>query len=316
MPGLLATITMQASGAGKETYEITSDGVSAIAYVTEGQFTDHACGYAVVCPGAVVTQGSSDTDGDGVGDDVDNCPSTPNPGQQNADREIDNGPGIAARDTTVPNAVSDIEGDACETDGDADNDGLPDTEDTEPLGAVGVCGGFPGANDLHSSPAGGDITNDDNGNGIPAPADLADSGPSWDTDNDGALDGVECTLEKNPRSSLPLSKPTALECGGATDADGDGLPASSEHCKWGTSDVAVSGLDSDDDGKKDCVEANDTNGDGVQNFPGDTIASAKAANGIIGKTLDFDLNGDGVVNFPGDTILSAKMTNHVGGICI
>ena len=103
-----------------------------------------------------------------------------------------------------------------------------------------------------------------------------------------------------------------MVCGGATDADGDGLPASSERCKWGTSDASG---DSDGDGKKDCVEANDTNGDGVQNFPGDTVNSARGCGGVIGKTLDFDLNGDGVVSFPGDTILSAKMAAHVGGIC-
>lgn len=29
-------------------------------------------------------------------------------------------------------------------------------------------------------------------------------------------------------------------------------------------------------------------------------ACPKAANSIIGKTMDFDLNGDGFVNFPGD----------------
>ena len=99
-------------------------------------------------------------------------------------------------------------------------------------------------------------------------------------------------------------------CGGAADLDLDGLSVSAEKCKWGTSDTLA---DSDGDGIKDCVEANDTNGDGVANFPADVINSAKAANGIIQKTLDFDLNGDGVVTFPGDTILSAKMVNHVGG---
>ncbi len=36
---------------------------------------------------------------------------------------------------------------------------------------------------------------------------------------------------------------------------------------------------------------------------------------IAQKTLDFDLSGDGVVNFPRDTVLSAKLVNHVGGIC-
>ena len=118
-----------------------------------------------------------------------------------------------------------------------------------------------------------------------------------------------------PTRARAASKPTAATCGGGGDADLDGLPASAEKCKWGTSDSLRQRRFGLGDGKKDCVEANDTNGDGVQNFPGDTINSAKAANSIIQKTIDFDLNGDNVVNFPGDTILSAKMANHVGGIC-
>ena len=241
-----------------------------------------------VSPGA-------DADGDGIGDAVDNCPAVANTGQENFDASgIDNGPGVPGTDTTVPN--NDHLGDACDTD--RDNDGLPDAEDTEPLGASGACSAFAGASDAHASPAGGDNT------------DLDGNGPSWDTDGDGVRDGVECALGTNPR--VAASKPSASACGGGVDGDGDGLVASAETCKWGTSDA---GADSDGDGLKDCVEANDTNGDGVQNFPGDTVNSAKAANGVIQKTLDFDLNGDGAVNFPGDTILSAKMANHVGGIC-
>ena len=53
----------------------------------------------------------------------------------------------------------------------------------------------------------------------------------------------------------------------------------------------------------------------MQNFPGDTINSAKAANNIIGKTMDFDLNGNGFVNFPGDAVLSAKISQHTAGVC-
>ena len=251
-----------------------------------------------------------DADADGWPDGIDNCAGAPNAGQQNSDAEIDNGPGVAAPDGSIPNTVADADGDACETDGDADNDGLPDAQDTEPLTGAGICGTLT-SSDGHSNPAGGDITNDDDGDGSPAPVDTADNGPSWDTDNDGALDGAECQLGTNPRSAA--SKPLMAACGGAADVDNDGLPASAERCKWGTLDTSG---DSDGDGKKDCVEANDTNGDGVQNFPGDTLNSARAAAGVIGRTLDFDLNGDGVVTFPGDTILSAKMAAHVGGICL
>ena len=59
------------------------------------------------------------------------------------------------------------------------------------------------------------------------------------------------------------------------------------------------------------MEANDTDGNGIQNFTGDTINLAKANAGIIGKTMDFDLDGNGFVSFTGDVILSAKMANHI-----
>ncbi len=244
---------------------------------------------------------------------TDNCPLVSNPSQVNTDNEIDNGPGIPPADTTVPNAAPDTDGDACETDGDADNDGLPDAVDTEPL-SIASCGGlYVGATDGHPNPAGGDITNDDNGNGNPAlpmGSDGADNGPAWDTDNDGMLDGVECALGFNPRDGS--SKPSNAVCGGSTDADNDGLPAYLEVCKYGTLDTS---LDRDSDGKKDCTEAADVDGNSVVNFPGDTTNVSKAANNIIGKTMDFDLDGNGVVNFPGDAIISAKISQHTGGVC-
>jgi len=253
-----------------------------------------------------VAHPAPDVDADGVPDGYDNCPLASNNGQANTDVEIDNGPGIAAKDRTIPNTIADTDGDACESDGDADNDGLPDASE-DPLAG---CGDFNGEAAGHPNPAGGDATNDDNGNGVPAPADAADNGPAWDTDNDGVLDGVECQLGTDPRNAL--SRPTTAACGGTADADGDGLSAAAERCKWGTSDANT---DSDGDGKKDCVEANDTDGNGSANFTGDTVNSAKAALGVIGKTMDFDLDGNGNVSFTGDAVLSAKMVNHVGGIC-
>ena len=250
---------------------------------------DHAASEPVVLVKSLV-----DSDADGVANTTDNCPAAPNPSQTNTDNEIDNGPGIPTADGTVPNAIADTVGDACSPGPDTDHDGLPDLQDTEPLGATGVCATFAGASDGHPNPAFGDITDADG------------NGPSWDTDNDGVLDGVECQLGTNPRSAA--TKPSTTACGGAADADADGLTAADEYCKWGTSDT---NLDSDGDGKKDCTEANDTDGNGFQNFTGDTINSAKAALGLIGKTMDFDLDGNGLVSFTGDTILSAKMALHV-----
>jgi hypothetical protein len=263
------------------------------------------------------TKGGGDSDGDTVPDSTDNCPFVYNPGQENADAAIDNGPGIPGHDTTIPNAVADSQGDACETDGDADNDGLPDAQDTNPLGATGICALFNGSNDGHPHPAGGDVTNDDNHNGDPAFAmgtDASDNGPSWDTDNDGALDGAECTLGHNPRDRT--DRPSTADCGGTGDTDGDGLLDAWEKCGWGTNPNVV---DSDGDTRGDCTEAVDTNGNGIilGDFAADALNSARATllpagvgAGKFGKTMDFDLNGNGIVagDFGADTLTTAKMT--------
>jgi len=256
-----------------------------------------------------------DSDHDAVLDSSDNCPLVANPGQENADATLDNGPGIPGDDTTIPNAVADSEGDACESDGDADNDGLSDSEDINPLGGSGICAAFAGASDSHPHPAGGDVTNDDNHNGDPAlatGADTWDNGPSWDTDNDGALDGVECTLGTNPR--IRTDRPSTADCGGSGDTDGDGLLNAWETCGWGTSATVV---DSDGDGRGDCKEAADLDGNGTVDFVGDTIYYAKAVllpSASFGKTMDFDINKNGLADFVGDVMQEARFA-LITGLC-
>jgi hypothetical protein len=130
------------------------------------------------------------------------------------------------------------EGDACETDGDSDNDGLTNAEDTNPLGARGICAAFAGADDGHPNSVAGDLTNDGNANRAPfMGTNTADTGPSWDMDGDGALDGVECAQGHNLRSSGDA--PTLGECGGQADLDGDGLRDPWETCGWGTPKSAI-----------------------------------------------------------------------------
>jgi hypothetical protein len=230
-----------------------------------------------------------DADGDGVCDGLDGCPFGPDPGQQNADSQIGNGTGIAGHDITIPNSAGDLEGDACETDGDADNDGIPDGSDSDP---------------------GGDITYDDNNDGDPcAPlgTDLTDDGPSWDSDCNGVRDGW------------------VGPCGSTGDSDGDGLLDAWETCKWGTyaSDPdgpgGIDPQDSDGDGIGDCTEAVDTNGNGIilGDFGSDALNSARATllpagvgPGQFGKDGDFDLNGNNVIagDFGTDTLTTARMT--------
>ena len=233
----------------------------------------------------------------------------------NTDAAIDNGPGVPGDDATIPNATADSEGDACESDGDIDNDTLPDSEDTNPLGATGICAAFAGSSDGHPSPAGGDVTNDDNHDGDPAlpmGTDAADNGPSWDTDNDGVRDGVECTLGHNPRSRT--DRPSTADCGGTGDTDSDGLQDVWEKCGWGTNKTVV---DSDGDTRGDCKEAADVDGNGIVGFVGDTIYYAKAAllpRAAFGKTMDFDIDKNGTVDFIGDVIQEAKFA-LIPGMC-
>jgi alpha-tubulin suppressor-like RCC1 family protein len=224
-----------------------------------------------------------DTDSDGVPDTSDNCRFVANPGQENADYQIGNGTGIPGDDATVPNSAGDDVGDACDSP-DADNDGLPNASDSDP---------------------GGDITYDDNNNGnpcVPLGTDGADDGPSWDSNCNGIRDGMEgsCPLAVNPNG----------------DDDGDGLLNTWEVCKWGTDPTKV---DSDGDTLGDCVEAVDTNGNGIilGDFGADALNSARATllpagtgPGQFGKDGDFDLNGNNVIagDFGADTLTVAKMT--------
>ena len=117
------------------------------------------------------------------------------------------------------------------------------------------------------------------------------------------MDGVEavCPLTVNPNG----------------DDDADGLLNTWEVCKWGTDPTVV---DTDGDGKGDCIEAVDTDGNGIVDFGGDALNSARATllpagvgAGKFGKDGDFDLNGNNVIagDFGKDTLTTAKIALHL-----
>jgi len=226
---------------------------------------------------------ADDLDYDGALNDVDNCLFV-NAAQTNTQPFIGNGRGIAGNDKSVPwnpynwgsSSWNDKRGDAC--DGDWDNDGIPNASDADPSG---------------------DITYDDNADG--AWKGTGDDGPSWDTNMNDKLDGVQALC--------PVPGPW-----GWADSDGDGLKNSWEFCKWGSSPNRV---DSDGDAKGDCVEVADVNGDGAVTFPVDLVYYLDAAflsPAAFGKDGDFDLDGDGVVDFVSDVIREARFA-LIPGLC-
>jgi len=252
-------------------------------------FGEGAMRYLVSVPDA-----TTDGDGDGVADGVDNCPAIPNNDQANSD--------------------SDAEGDACDTDD--DNDGVLDPSDNCPLTAN--AGQEDNDGDLAGDACDGDDDNDtvpDASDNCPFTANL----PQTDTDVDGAGDACDEDIDgdgvPNAGDNCP-DDPNALQenndgdaAGDACDADddNDSVPDAQDNCPMtGNADQA----DQDADNIGDACDA-DIDGDGTPNAgdncptdanPGQDDADLDGA----GDACDTDDDNDGV---PDDSDNCALMHN-------
>ncbi len=236
-----------------------------------------------------------DSDGDGITNNLDNCPTTANTDQLDADGDgigdvCDNAP-------TVSNANQlDTDGDGVGdvSDIDDDGDGVPDTQDTFPLDA--------------SESA------DTDGDGI---GDNADT----DLDNDGILDIVDNCIYTSNTDQLD------------TDGDGIGNTCDSDNDNDGFSDadeiicgsdpLLASSLpaDTDSDGTPNCIDSDDDNDsylDENDAFPLDVTEWLDTDADGIGNNADTDDDGDGQLDTDeitcgSDPLLASSMSLDTDG---
>ena len=206
------------SNAVQLTSNITNDMYPA--WSTDGRhiaFTSDRSGNSdiwVMTLGEIGATPDEDSDGDGIPDDIDNCPDTPNPGQDDADEDdvgdaCDNCPTIYGRSK-----------DGCPTGVDSDNDGVSDVND--------ACPDVPGVACNQGCP-----TVDEDGDGL---QESTSNCPDYDyypndRDNDGDPDSYDCAPDdpnryhgaaEYPENGLDDDCDDIIDEPTCTDKDGDG----------------------------------------------------------------------------------------------
>ena len=205
-----------------------------------------------------------DTDHDGVGDGVDNCPADSNADQLDTD--------------------GDGEGDACDTDD--DNDGLSDVDEayyeTDPLNSDtdgdGLSDGLE-VNTLGTIPLKVDSDNDGiddgdedaDGDGVANIDDALPLDPNESVDSDGDGIGNNADSDDDDDGVLDGDDAFPLDTGESVDSDGDGIGNNADS-------------DDDDDGVPDVDDA----------FPLDTSESVDTDGDGVGNNTDTDDDGDGI----------------------
>ncbi len=258
---------------------------------------------------------TTDTDGDGTGDNADNCPAIPNPNQLNFDNDPlgdvcdpdDDGDGANDVDDAFPldpAETTDTDGDGTGDNADTDDDG-DNQSDTDEI----ACLSDPKDENSTASDIDGDgspdcVDPDDDGDGKP---DTTDNCPvdsnanqenndqdalgdacDLDDDNDSALDIVDnCVFVANPDQANEDGDELGNACD--TDDDDDGKPDAVDNCPLIANPQQE---DADSDGAGDACDTNnadpdtddDSINDGGDNCP--TVPNADQAN------LDGDSLGD------------------------
>ena len=224
----------------------------------------------------------SDLDGDGVSNAVDNCPATSNPDQLNTD--------------------GDFYGNAC--DSDDDGDGIDDASDNCPINSN--TSQVDQDNDGVGDACDGDIDGDQVTNAVDncplesnvdqADHDADDVGDICDSDddNDGVIDETDnCPLSSNPNQADLDSDGLGDVCD--SDDDNDGVDDTNDNCPANAnSDQA----DLDYDSLGDVCDS-DVDGDGLENGADNCPTAANSDQSDldgdgIGTACDSDDDGDGV----------------------
>ena len=255
------------AGVITEVYDLgSSSGLKGITVGPDGAlwFTEHQANkIGRICPPP------TDADGDGIPDDVDNCPAIANADQTDTDGDgtgdacdsDDDGDGVADDADNCPltanadqlDTDSDGQGNACDSDDDGDGD--PDTTDCAPLdpavhsGATEIpydgidqdCNGFDLTDvdqDGHNATAaGGDDCNDSNAAIYPGATEVCDG---LDNDCDGQIDEGFPNTDGDSQANCVDS-----------DDDNDGVPDINDNCPLV---VNPNQTDADNDGVGDACD--------------------------------------------------------------
>ena len=252
---------------GQNITRIRLTAVTFISNPARGNFVD----------GFVLTPNNcNDPDGDGVTNDIDNCPNNPNPGQEDGDGDgigdaCENQAPVANCQDITLSADANCQGSGTIDNGSYDPDGDPVTITLSPVGPYAI-----GTTSVT-------LTIDDGTETAECTATVTVTGS--DTDGDGICDaGDACPLDAD------------------NDADGDGVCGDVDNCP---ADANSSQEDNDNDGIGDVCDDDDDN-DGTSDA--DEIAcgsdpSNAASTCEVCDGLDNDLDGDtdeGFIDTDGD----------------